>query len=188
MLEHPSLFLRPWIHSFDKLRPANKVRGIGWVRAIVDPATDRALGFAGWDSGGLPGLLSWLGRKKILVFESEDASLLMTLYRPWGLFRMWEVLDAEEQRVGHLFQESVFDAYGARIATMGQAADGSETVLQAPSGNILGTWQNIPGQGCFFHFGENLDTNPFLRMVTLAGVLALPPWPGDVALVAKPAV
>jgi hypothetical protein len=188
MLEQPSLLLRPWVHSLEVVWPKNKVQGAGWLRIIADPATDRPLGFAAWETAGLSAWLAWLGRKKIQVFESEDESLLMTLYRPWGLMRMWEVLDAEERRVGRLFRDAIFDGYGSRLATMSVTADGSEMVLRATTGTVLGTWQDIPGQGCFFRFGEALDGNPFVRMVTLAGVLALPPWPGDLVLAARPAV
>jgi len=188
MLEQPSLLLRPWAYTLEVAWPKKMVQGAAWVRAIVDPTTDAALGFAGWDSSTMAALLGWLGRKKIQVFESEDESLLMTLYRPPGFSRMWEVADAEERRVGHLYRDAIYDGYGTRLATMSSAADGSETVLRGDAGAVLGAWQEIPGQGRYFRFGDAVHDNPFARMVTLAGVLALPPWPGDLAVAARMAV
>jgi hypothetical protein len=187
MLEQPSLMLRPWIHSFEVAWPKAMVQGAAWVRHVVCPATDRPLGFAAWDTAGLPGLLAWLGRKRIQVFESEDESLLMTLYRPWGFLRTWDIFDAEERRVGHLVRDVLYDGYGARMATMSSANDGSDSAWRDEEGVVLATWQDIPGQGRYFRFNE-ADANPFLRMAALAGVLALPPWPGDVSLAARPAV
>ncbi len=46
----------------------------------------------------------------------------------------------------------------------------------------------IAGHGRYLRFGEGFDDNPFIRMTALAFVLALPPWPGDMSLVVKPAV
>jgi hypothetical protein len=188
MLELSSLLLRPWIHSFEAAWPKATVRGGCWMRAIVEPVTDLSLGFAVWDAAGLSGFFSWLGRKKVQVFESEDESLLMTLYRPWGLSRKWEVVDAEERRIGRLFRDVVLDGMGELLATMSAYGDGLEMALRDPEGAILATWRDIPGQGRYFRFGEAVADNPFLRMAVLAGVLALPPWPGEVVLLAKPAV
>jgi hypothetical protein len=188
MLEQASLLLRPWIHSFEATWPRNPVAGFGWVRAIVNPSTDRALGFAAWDGGGFFGWLAWLGRKRIRVFESDDQSLLMILYRSWGLARRWEVVDAEERRVGHLYREAIYDGFGVKLATVCVTTDGSDSVLRGEEGIILASWQDIPGQGCYFRFGETTADNPFLRMASLAGALALPPWPGDLILAAKPAL
>jgi hypothetical protein len=41
--------------------------------------------------------------------------------------------------------------------------------------------------GCYVRFSQEVAHNPFVRMAALAGVLALPPWPGDLALAVKPA-
>jgi hypothetical protein len=188
MLEQPSLLLRRWIHSVDVVWPKTRVQSAGWVRVIVDPTSERQHGFAAWDTGLFAACFGWLGRKKIQVFESEDESLLMTLLRPWGPLRAWEVLDAEERCVGRLFRDVVYDGYGTRLAAMTPTADGTETALLADAGVVLATWQDIPGHGCYFRFGESVDKNPFVRMVVLAGVLALPPWPGDMVPAANPAV
>jgi hypothetical protein len=186
MLEQPSLLLRPWIHSFEMAWPKTQVQGSGWVRAIVNPTTDRDLGFAAWGSSGIS-WLAWLGRKRIQVFEGEDASLLLGLYRTWGLVRLWDVFDSEERRVAHVERDAICDGLGTRLATMCAAMDDSESVLRGEDGVLLATWQQIPGQGCYFRFGE-VANSPFIRMAALAGVLALPPWPGDVSLAARPAV
>ena len=186
MLEQPTLLLLPWIHALDVTR-SSVHQGPRWVRSIVAPATNHPLGFAAWGAGTFAGWLAWLGRKTIQVFESEDESLLLTLYRFWGLSRTWEVLDAEERRVGRVIGDVICDGLGARLATMGVSTDGSESVLRGEEGTVLASWQGLPGQGCYFRFGEAAADNPFLRMTALAGVLALPPWPGDLSLAAKPA-
>jgi hypothetical protein len=129
-----------------------------------------------------------LGRKKVEVFESEDESLLMTLYRPWGLGRKWDVVDAEGRRVAQLCRDVVFDGLGERLATMSAGADSSEMALRDCEGEILASWRDAEGQSRYFRFGKGVADNPFWRMAALAGVLALPPWPGDVLLLAKPAV
>ena len=33
----------------------------------------------------------------------------MSLYRPWGLMRMWQVFDAEERRIGSFYRQVLFD-------------------------------------------------------------------------------
>ena len=188
MLEQPSLLLRPWLHSFETAGPQTMTRSAGWLRIIVNPATNQSLGFAAWDTTGIAGLLAWLGRKRIQVYETEDESLLLTLCRPWGWARTWEVRDAEERRVAHVFRDSVYDGYGARLATISMSSDGSEAALRGAEGIVLGTWQDLPGQGCYVRFGKGLENHPFVRMAVLAVVLAQPPWPGDLLPVIRPAV
>ncbi len=188
MLEASSLLLKPWIHTLEADWPKTVTQGAGWMRAIVQPTTQQTLGCAAWDDLAISKLFYYLGRRRIHVFESEDESLLMTLCKPWGLSTMWEVLDAEERLVGRLCRDTVYDGYGAILARMTQDGDGSAWQWRGADGVVLATWRDLPGQGCYFRFEAAFDPNPFVRMATLAGVLALPPWPGDVSLIARPAV
>ena len=112
MLEQSSLLLKPWLYTEG---PKTQRPREGWARAIVQPTTLQTLGYAAWDDAGIPKVLYYLGRRRIQVFESEDESLLMTLYRPWGISRMWSVLDAEERLVGRLFRDVLCDGYGATV-------------------------------------------------------------------------
>src|SRR5438105_13661578 len=150
MLEQPSLLLRPWVHSFEVAWPKTTLQGAAWVRTIVNPATEQPLGFAAWDSAGLSGVLAWLGRKRMQVFENEDESLLMTLDRPWGFLRTWHVLDAEEHRVGRLFRDVIYDSFGTRLATLGTSSDSADYIWRGEEGEHLASWQDNPGLGCYF--------------------------------------
>ena len=188
MLEQPSLLLRPWLHAFDEAWPKAMGAGGGWLRVLVCPATEKRLGIAAWETTGPSGWRTWLSRKRIQVFESDDESLLMTLYRPWGLARTWDVRDAEDRRVAQLLRHGVYDGSGVPLARMALSSDGSEASLRGADGAALATWQDMPGNGRYFRFGDGFDNNPFVRMSVLAFVLALPPWPGDVSLAIKPAV
>jgi hypothetical protein len=188
MLEQPSLLLRPWIHGLEGSWPRSQLHGLGWVRAIVNPASESLLGFAAWNASMFPGWLGWLGRKRIAVFEGEDQSLLMTLYRAWHSPRTWDLFDADERRVARLAREAIYDSLGSKLAALCLSVDGSDSLLRGEDGSVLASWQDSAGHGCYFRFGETGFTSPFTRMAALAGVLALPPWPGDVALAARPAV
>jgi hypothetical protein len=188
MLEQPSLLLRPWLHAFDEAWPKTLAHSGGWLRTIVNPTTEQRLGIAAWETAGQNGWRTWLARKRIQVYESDDESLLMTLYRPWPLARTWDVRDAEERRVAQLSRLGVFDGFGAPLATVSLSSDGSESALRGAEGVVMATWQELPGHGRYLRFGEGFDDNPFIRMTALAVVLALPPWPGDISLVVKAAV
>ncbi|MCI0378926.1 MAG: hypothetical protein L0215_15065 [Gemmataceae bacterium] len=177
MLESASLLLKPW-SPLDSLAWTDaKPQGALWTRTIVDPATDQPLGFASWDRPGRRGLLFPLAGKAVRVFETEDASLLMSMRRPWGLWRMWEIIDAEEHWIGSLYADVLFDRSGARLARWQQSGDSGENAWVGERGLELASWQTIAGQDMIFRFGETQEDNPFLRMATLAGVLLMPPWP-----------
>jgi hypothetical protein len=183
MLEQSGLLLKPWLYT--EAPKAQRSRE-AWARAIIHPTTMQTLGYAAWDDAGIAKILYCFGRRRIHVFESEDESLLMTLARPWAVSRAWDVLDAEERLVGRLFRDVLCDGYGNVLATM--ARDGLDWQWRGEQGVVLGAWHDLPGQGCYFHFEAALEQNPFLRMTLLAGVLALPPWPGDISVIARPAV
>ena len=188
MLEQSSFFLKPWLHAATTDWPETAPQKAGWSRTIMHPTTLQPLGCAAWDDAGISRLFHYLGRRRIHVFESEDQSLLMTLCKPWGFSTTWEVLDAEQRLVGRLYRDTVYDGYGAILARMTQDSDGAAWQWHGADGAVLATWRDLPGQGCYFRFEAALDPNPFVRMATLAGVLALPPWPGDVSPIARPAV
>src|SRR5579871_4846352 len=91
MLEQPELLVGAW----EPL--ANDGLGPGRERRICVPATGSYLGCV--RELVRPSWESWLKGRTFQVFETEDASLLMSIRPPRGLRRTWDVHDAEEHRV-----------------------------------------------------------------------------------------
>jgi len=50
------------------------------------------------------------------VFETDDASHLMSVTRSWGMLRIWEVDDAEDRHVGTVYAKSLVSSDGERLA------------------------------------------------------------------------
>ena len=105
MLESPTLLVRPSDPS--------------GVRAIVDTATRKPLGYA------RPGRRPWwgLGPAVLEVHEQEDEPLLFTLRRGWGLTPRHEVRDAEGMPVGLVDGRFLRDGWG-RCVAVGPAVPG----------------------------------------------------------------
>jgi hypothetical protein len=156
MLEQPQLLLGPWTPQ-----------GKGRRRAIQAPDTGQFLGCV---RAPLPSWLSWLGRQFQEVLETEDDSLLMTLWRPWGLARTWEVLDAEERRVGILFRNVLLDSYGRRLALAHHQNDRHGRFCDV-QGNELAAFARQES-GVLLTFHPNLEGNPFTRMIMLGAILS----------------
>lgn len=174
MLEQTSLLLRPWVPRAQLPWVPPDVTPARWIRVIVHPATSQRLGFAALRSW--PRLWFWLGTRTIQVLENDDACLLMALHRPWGIFRMWQVRDAEENPVGTMYRETLLNPYGARLAAMKCGLAARENVLLS-AGVELGSWQRGVEGDTVFHFGQGLESNPFARMMALAAALVVPPLP-----------
>jgi hypothetical protein len=156
MLEQPELLLAPW-QRVDKARR----------RTILAPGSGRVLGSV---RAPLPNWLSWLGRQFQEVLESEDDSLVMTLWRPWGLARTWDVLDAEEHRVGILFRNVLLDGHGRRVAIAQHQSDQTGR-FRDPNGAELSTFSRQEA-GLLLTFNPALEGNPFTRMILLGAVLS----------------
>ena len=143
MLEKQRLSILPWSSSAG-LPPAD-VEGFRWVRRIQDPAAGSILGFAGWTSRAP--LLSWWQGKSIRVFETPDASLLVTLHRPIGPLRRWRVFDAEDRRIGGFHGAVLFDGAGGVLARFQGNPPPSESqisvALRGRNGGLGAT-----GEGC----------------------------------------
>src|ERR1041385_8515546 len=89
MLEQAAWILQPW--SF----VAQAADGPAHVAQIRD-ASATPLGFVRLAGESHSSWLAWLGRVRLDVFETEDASLLMTLRRTWGLLGSWDLEDADQ--------------------------------------------------------------------------------------------
>jgi hypothetical protein len=165
MLESAALRIRPW--EFCAADPAGRQRrGVFHRRTIEDPASGNVLGFISsrrrW--------LSWLARKKLEVYESDDASLLMTLWGPGWLYRFWEIFDAEDRPRGVIDRAWLFDGVGEGLALLDLPAGGNSGRFVSPVGNELGTFQLLGAEGARLTFARNLD--PFARMVLLGAILS----------------
>jgi len=164
MLEQPALLLGPWCPADDPAQPPAR------KRVISVPATGDLLGFATSTEAGFS-WWSWLRRQAIRVFETEDASLLMTLSRSWGLSRAWAVRDADERSVGFVYRSVLMDMDGRRLA-VARGADGNERgAFVGANGRELGTFENRTGHGVLLAFGDALEGSPFARMILLGAVL-----------------
>src|SRR3989442_1497365 len=84
------------------------------TRNIVEPDSARFLGQAAYAERGRS-WFGWLRGETIKVYETEDASLLMTVSRPWVFSRTWEVRDAEDRRVGIVYANRLWDGQGERL-------------------------------------------------------------------------
>ena len=156
MLEQPELLLGPWLRQ-DRVRR----------RAVCAPATGQVLGSV---RGPLPSWLSFLSRQVQEVLETEDDSLLMTLWRPWGLARTWEVLDAEEHRVGILYRNALLDGSGRRVAVAQHQSDLCGRFCDMHGGEI-GAFA-LQNSGMVLTFSPTLEGNPFTRMILLGALLS----------------
>jgi hypothetical protein len=158
MLESVQLLLGPWTGK-DRIRQ----------RAIHAPETGRLLGRV---QAVLPSWLWWLGRQVQEVLETEDDCLLMTLRRPWGLARTWEVFDAEERRVGMVFRNLLLDGDGRHVAQIRPKNNYHSGRFCDPHGTELGTFASQES-GTLLTFSPALEGKPFTRMILLGAVLSL---------------
>jgi hypothetical protein len=111
------------------------------------------------------------------VYETEDASLLCTAQRLWGLRPAWRVCDADEHPVGSLWCSGgrptrwlLADRWGQCLARIEPSPNGTLGQFIAPAGDLLGTLECSP-QGDLLTFAPVLDANPFARMIVLAAGL-----------------
>src|SRR5687767_6376745 len=96
MLEQACLLAHPWSRA-DEKSP--------WTRRITDLA-GAYLGVIRLELPS-PGWFAWLRSLKLSVFETADASHLMTVTRRWAFSRIWDVYDAEDMHVGTLYYQTL---------------------------------------------------------------------------------
>src|SRR5262249_17236974 len=105
------------------------------------------------------------------VYETGDASLLLTLYQPLGWVRRWEVRDADERPVGAIRGLVLRDGEGRCLAVAQDGEPGS-TRFVSPHGLELGSFTRA-NRGTSLTFASALEGEPFARMVVLGAALAL---------------
>lgn len=168
MLVQPELRIGPWRRVAQSESSAP-----GWLRWI-----DAA---AGTDHLGMVRLVrgpSWfgLGPQRLEICETADASLVAALERRWLAFGRWQVFDAEHCRVGGLVGAHVLDEQGSRWATLWQDGPARHTI-RGRSGRVFAQLEAMPDGSTHFCPADDLDANPFLRMVLLAACVLQTPAP-----------
>jgi hypothetical protein len=166
MLEHPSLFLRPWAPEPSDANPA------GWRRNIDDGRTGAPLGAVRWSGRVDSPWVAWFRSQRLEVFETDDDSLLLVVVQPWGLLRLWDVYDADEQRVGSVYPPVLLDGEGLRRGYLRRDGDHGQ-ILAATSGGTLAEFDARGHDGLRVTFADEDEPNPFLRMLLLAGLLTI---------------
>jgi hypothetical protein len=167
MLEHQTLLLLPW--SDTQHADLGGKRGC-LAREIIDPTSGLSLGFACRRRPPGPSWLRWLGRLALEIHESDDESLLFTLYQHWFFRGAWEVRDAEEQAIGRMKRNRVLDRFGRQLASIAPAA-GGHTFLSSDGVELGGLAAAADGHR--LSFAAEIGTNPFARMLLLGCSLAL---------------
>jgi hypothetical protein len=121
---------------------------------------------------------SWLGLapQRLEICESEDASLLATLEHGSLAFGHWHVLDAEQSRVGGIVGAHIIDERGFRLATLWDDGPG-RSIIRGRSDRVFTRLETTAGGGTLIRFEENVDVNPFLRMVLLGACVLQRPEP-----------
>lgn len=160
MLETASLLIHPW-----EMTHAN-----GWCRRIADATTSSPLGQVRWLGRPQPSWFDWLRTQRMEVLETDDAALLMTLVRSWGVSRFWDLFDAEERRVGSIALPVLLDSEGGRRAYLDRA-DRDHGRLVNPRSRVLAEYARQTDAAMLIRFAPDLEANPFLRMLLLGCVL-----------------
>jgi hypothetical protein len=161
MLEHGALLLRPCDApgngAASDLRP---------LRTVCDADTGRLLGVAGWRRAGRS-WLRWLYRPVLAVHEADDAPLLFTVHRLWGLAPGWEVQDADGHVLGLLYGPHVKDRFGRNLAVGKRGPGGRLTRVCGGDGRELMSIA-VLAEGSRLTFAAEVEANPFLKMLLLA--------------------
>jgi hypothetical protein len=173
MLEQAGLLLCPW--RWEKpapgdVRPTGARSGSVRVRSILDLHTRQHLGLVRLGFARAWPVFRWLARQVWQVLESEDESLLLTVYGPWGLIRPSEVCDADDRLVCSIHGGEIRDASGCLRAR----------AIRAPGRiDILGKDRIALGHlalrsdGLEVRFAASIDADPYAKMAVLGAALSI---------------
>jgi hypothetical protein len=142
------------------------------VRDILHATTGAKVGSVRGSAGTDKGWLRWFRSYRLEIRETDDESLLLILKRPWRIFRLWDIHDADEQRIGSLYPPSLLDEDGVRRAFIEQDRLGKGRIVSI-DGRILAETNCLDSHDLQLRFAAELEENPFLRMLLLASVIAL---------------
>jgi hypothetical protein len=169
MLDYTTLLIHPWTQS------AQPDGSIAWIRQIAEIA-GRPLGFVRLDRRSADSWFFWLRQLRLDVFETEDASHLMSLKRSWTLRTIWELHDAEERHVGYIYPKSLVASEGGMLGFLEFQGRGQGRILDH-AGHALAQFSASEADEARVTFTPAPEVNPFLRMLILGAVLALDPKP-----------
>jgi hypothetical protein len=168
MLEHASLFIHGWTRSI-------QADGLeAWTRSIVD-ADGRQLGFVAYQRLAANSWLFWLRKIRLDVYETEDASHLLSLMRSWTMRSIWDLYDAEERHIGCIYPKSLVASDGSLLGFLDMETRNQGRILDH-AGGVLATFTRCASR-IELTFASEPTGNPFLRMLMLGAILALDPEP-----------
>jgi len=172
MLERQGLILTDWtplaqlpVNVSRTPAPADHIR----VRSVHDAGNRRFVGFATATRLFQQPLFS---RPAFEVYETEDASLLFSLCRPWLFSWTWDVFDAEVRHVGIIHRAQVFDGAANHLGVMNLASAGDRGNFTIGNGVELANFE-LRELEMQLNFCPAVDGEPFVRMILLAALLAL---------------
>jgi len=168
MLEHSTLLVHPWT------RTTLADSGDAWIRPISDAAS-RPLGFVRLQFAPLSWLF-WVRKIRLDVFETEDASHLLSVTRSWTMLSIWDVHDAEDRHVGRVYPKSLVASEGETLGYV-ERMRGDQGRILDPAGRVLLRLGNRNKVGLEIAFAPESAANPFVRMMMLACILTLDPKP-----------
>jgi hypothetical protein len=166
MLEHTCLLIHGW-------NPSDA--DASWRRVVTDSA-GQPLGFVQYQPPRQDSWLAWLRRTRLEVYETEDASHLMTLVRGWRFGRTWNVYDAEDRFVGTVFPSLIVSSDGYRLGEHAPASVQHGALVDGVGMSLL-SYLKRAEQIFEIRFTPTAMTNPFLRMLLLSWVLMGDPAP-----------
>ena len=172
MLEHATLHIHGWTRS---TQPDGAE---AWTRPITG-AAGQPLGFVRSQKLTAHSWFFWLRKLRLDVFETEDASHLMSLTRSWTMRSIWDLHDAEERHVGYVYPASLVASEGGLLGFLHLEARGQGRILDH-AGRVLTRFASNNADPLAVSFGPGPADNPFLRMLILGCILTLDPKPnGD---------
>jgi hypothetical protein len=153
MLEQSLFLILPW--------QGNPARAV-----IVEPRSRENLGFVyRRPRHGPLAWLCWRKRFDLVVHESGDEPLLMTLRQSFAPWPSWYVMDAEGRHVGRVAGRRLLDGVEDRLAVL----EVSTGIYRGEGGNLAETCPEEDGVQLTLLMGES--ASPFVKMVLLAAAL-----------------
>jgi hypothetical protein len=164
MLEHSSLLVHAWTQAtLADGEPA-------WIRVITDAGAHR-LGFVRFVGDPRRSWFSWLRTLRLDVYETDDASHLMSLARSWSMLRIWEIDDADNRHVGSVYTKSIVSSEGDQLGYVDRESSEHGRLLDR-AGQVLLRYRMRANQ-TELTFTPEPTGNPFLRMLMLGCVLTM---------------
>jgi hypothetical protein len=161
MLEQMTLFLQPWRRTS---------RAGPWQRRVTDLKA-QPLGFVRCMLPVPGSWFSWLRRTRLEVYETEDASHLLTLKRAWSVGTTWLAYDADAMFVGTVHPAALIASDGNSVGEHQRKPTGGR--ITAPTGVEWMHYQRGDDATVELRFTKPAMANPFLRMLLLGSVLTL---------------